>query len=307
MAEYERQFAATPVAESAFVPAPQPVFAGAAGLAVTPVAQPALVAAAPALAPVERPEFVESAPIGAVPAVTEQPAADHEAPAETEPQSEAATQTEAAPQAQTSAAPETGLQHLLTQVRDAAQSPHTEGLGEELGGAALAADGLIGFGRNRTGIFGALKGIGTGFVIVVLGLAIMAFMGANNTAKAGEVTGTGIVTSLGSTSGNSCTPVARFAVAGKSYTADSSIGILPCPVGLGQSVNVIYSSADPASDARVEMGTSVTQFLWLVPVLGGVVFLSSLFTFIVRAGSIAGGIALVRDGRKRRKEPAEAS
>jgi hypothetical protein len=274
MAEYERQFASNsaPAVESALAPAAQPAFAaaGASSFFSSPPPLPAL-AEQPELPPVAEPSY--------------------------HPQIADATADQ----------PEGFLQHVLSSVENEAENPHAQGIGEELGGAALAADGLIGFGPNRKGIFGALKGIGTGLLIVVIGIAIMAFMSANNTAGAGEVRGSGIVTSLGSTSGNSCTPVARFAVGRKSYSASSTLGISPCPVTLGQTVDVIYSTANPASNARVEMGTSVTQFLWLIPVLGGVVFLSSLFTFIVRAGSIAGGIALVRDGNRRRREPAEAS
>jgi hypothetical protein len=93
--------------------------------------------------------------------------------------------------------------------------------------------------------------------------------------------------------------VARFAVDGTSYTARSRAGISPCPVGLGQNVDIVYSAKDPASTARVQIGTSLAQFAWLIPVLGGLLFLASLFTFVVRAGSVAAGIALVRDGRRR--------
>jgi hypothetical protein len=174
-----------------------------------------------------------------------------------------------------------------------------ERIGEELVGAAFVADGIVGFGPGRKGLLTALKGMGTGISIVILGIAILVFLGSNSAPAAGEVTGSGIVTSLGATTGNSCTPVARFAVAGRSYTAQSRAGISPCPVGLGQSVNIVYSAANPASDARVQIGTSVTHFAWLIPVLGAILFLGSLFTFVVRAGSIAAGVALVRDGRRR--------
>jgi hypothetical protein len=301
MAEYERQFTSTgsDVSDEAYVPVAQPALVPAAEPALTPAAQPAFT---PALQSsfFTQPAFVEH---DFSPRLT--PVVSPEGPTLQTPDrlELGAPPAPVSAGAATTAEPETGLQHLLTEVRTAAENPHAQGIGEELGGAALAADGLIGFGRNRTGIFGALKGMGTSLVIVIIGLAVMGFLASNNSTAAGEVRGSGIVTSLGSTSGNSCTPVARFAVAGKSYSADSKIGISPCPVSLGQTVDVIYSSSDPASDARVEMGTSVTQFLWLIPVLGGVGFLASLFTFIVRAGSIAGGAALVLDGYRRRKVP----
>ena len=71
----------------------------------------------------------------------------------------------------------------------------------------------------------------------------------------------------------------------------------------GQTVDVVYSAANPASNARIEIGTGITQFLWVLPVLGALLFFGSLWTFILRAGSIAAGIALVRDGSKRSKMP----
>ena len=160
---------------------------------------------------------------------------------------------------------------------------------------------------NRRGLVGALIAMSAGVLILLVGLAVVALLAVGGSVGAGEAQGTGIVTSLGSTTGNSCTPVARFAVAGKSYRAGSTVAISPCPVGLGQSVDVIYSAVHPASHARVEMSGPATAFLWLIPVLGGLLFLGGLFIFIVRAGSIAAGIGLIRDGRRTagmRAEPA---
>jgi hypothetical protein len=125
------------------------------------------------------------------------------------------------------------------------------------------------------------------------------FFSLANTVSAGDVKTNAIVTSLGATTSTSCKPVARFAVAGRSYTANSSAAISPCPIGLGESVDVIYSAANPASAARIEVGSSASQYLWLIPILGGLVFVVGLVTFIIRAGSIVGGIALLREGRQR--------
>jgi hypothetical protein len=164
---------------------------------------------------------------------------------------------------------------------------------------AQTPDPLPDFSRNRRRVVGALSGMLVGVVILVIGFAVIGIMGAVNSPAAGEVKASGIVTSLGSASGNACVPIATFAVTGKSYTANSSVSIAPCSVGLGQTVDVVYSAANPASNARIEIGTGITQFLWVVPVLGALVFFGSLWTFILRAGSIAAGIALVRDGSKR--------
>ncbi len=111
----------------------------------------------------------------------------------------------------------------------------------------------------------------------------------------------GIVTSLGVTANNACAPIARFAVTGKSYTAGTG-AVSPCPVGLGQTVDIFYSAAHPAADAYIALGTGITQYLWVIPLLVVFLLAASIGLFTVRSGSIAGGIALIRDGNKLSKK-----
>jgi hypothetical protein len=155
-----------------------------------------------------------------------------------------------------------------------------------------------GIAPNRKAVLGAVRIMAGAIIIILLGVAAMVFFSLANTVSAGDVKTNAIVTSLGATTSTSCTPIARFAVAGRSYTASSSTAISPCPIGLGESVDVIYSAANPALVARIEVGSSATQYLWLIPILGGLVFVVGLVTFIIRAGSILGGIALFRAGRR---------
>jgi Protein of unknown function (DUF2510)/Protein of unknown function (DUF3592) len=170
--------------------------------------------------------------------------------------------------------------------------------------ATVDAPTLVGFGRTPKSVLGALRGMAAGILVVLVGAGIMTFMSLNSSLGAGQAAAAGIVTSLGSTSSSTCEPVARFAVTGRSYTTGSSVALTPCPVSLGENVTVIYSTSNPGSGASIELGTTVTQFLWVVPVLGALLFFASLWTFIVRAGSIGGGIALIRDGRRRSRETA---
>jgi hypothetical protein len=69
-------------------------------------------------------------------------------------------------------------------------------------------------------------------------------------------------------------------------------------------VDIFYSPADPGTDGHIVIGSGISQYAWAIPLLGALLFIGSLVTFIVRAGSIAGGIALVRDGNKRSKRTA---
>ncbi|MDQ1552392.1 MAG: hypothetical protein QOD50_1814, partial [Actinomycetota bacterium] len=157
-------------------------------------------------------------------------------------------------------------------------------------------------GPNRKAVVSSVRSIGIAILIILIGVGAMAFFSAQNLAGPGEAKTIGIVTSFGSTSGDSCSPIARFAVKGKSFTASSNTAISPCPVGLGQDVDVIYSAADPATAAHIQLGSSFAQYLWLIPLGGVLFFLASLIAFIVRAGSIPAGIAVIRDGGKRSKK-----
>ncbi|HEY5230166.1 MAG TPA: DUF2510 domain-containing protein, partial [Galbitalea sp.] len=198
------------------------------------------------------------------------------------------------------------LNHLYDKMKALAAAPPpsplrepaapSEPLDDERDTDAVAA----GIAPNRTAVVGAARIMAGAVVLIVLGLAAMLILSFQSSVGAGETKTTAIVTSLGATSGNSCTPVARFAVAGKSYSASSRAAISPCPIGLGESVGVVYDAANPASAARIEVGSSFTQYLWLIPTLGALAFVVGLIAFIVRAGSIVAGIAVLRDGRKPR-------
>jgi hypothetical protein len=168
--------------------------------------------------------------------------------------------------------------------------------------SSVTAPTAAGNAPNRKAVLGAFRIMAGAIIVILLGVAAMAFFSLANSVSAGDVKTNAIVTSLGATSGNSCTPIARFAVAGRSYTAKSSVAISPCPIGLGESVSVVYSAANPASAARIEVGSSATGFLWLIPIIGGLVFVGGLITFTIRAGSIVAGVALLRDRSEREPE-----
>ena len=155
---------------------------------------------------------------------------------------------------------------------------------------------------DRKRVLVAVRGMLIGLAIVIVGLVAMGLVSANIFGGAGEAKASGIVTSLGSTANNACAPIARFAVTGKSYTAGAA-AVSPCPVGLGQTVDIFYSSANPGADARIAIGTGITQYLWVIPVLGVFLLAISIGLFVVRAGSVAGGIALIRDGKRRSRNP----
>jgi hypothetical protein len=312
MAEYERQFATPSVPYSSFdrpsfdfdthpfdeVPEPRravPSTTPGTDVLVSP-AQPqyrpqgALTSAPVAPAPVPEPEFAGKTasaprslgPIALGPAVT--PTLD---------------------------APETEFNRVYNEMAALAVAPapnlYADSADSAEHVAPVAAPPSLGVAPNRKAVLGAVKIMVAAVILILIGVGATVLTPLLNSPGEGEVRTNALVTSLGATTGNSCTPVARFAVAGKSYTANSSAAISPCPIGLGESVTVVYAAANPASAARIEVGSSVTQYLWLISIVGGLVFVAGLIIFIIRAGSLVGGITLLRDGRRREEEPVAAA
>ena len=202
-------------------------------------------------------------------------------------------------------APESEFNRVYNDASALTLAPQTRAAAEPLTeDAPVGATVTAGTGSNRSAVLVGARIMAAAIVLILLGVAAMVFFSLQSSVGAGEAQTNAIVTSLGVTSANSCTPVARFAVAGKSYTASSSAAISPCPIGLGESVSVVYSAANPASEARIEVGSPITQYVWLIPILGVLIFAGGLIAFILRAGTLAAGIALLRDGRTRTVEPA---
>jgi hypothetical protein len=205
--------------------------------------------------------------------------------------------------------PESEFDRVFDELGALAAPTQSEAVSEpraEAGPAAPAVPGAIGIAPNRRAVVGAFRIMVAAIILILVGIGATVISPLLTSPGAGEVRTNAIVTSLGSTTSNSCTPIARFAVAGKSYTANSSAAISPCPIGLGESVDVVYSAANPASAARIEVGSSATQYLWLISIVGGLLFVAGFITFIIRAGSFVRGITLLRERRKGEEGPVAA-
>jgi hypothetical protein len=153
---------------------------------------------------------------------------------------------------------------------------------------------------DRKRVLRAFGGILIGLALMLVGAGLVVVLGLLSPVGAGEAETMGVVTSLGST-GGACAPVARFAGTGGSFSTATPVAMSPCPVELGQSVGVVYNTTIPASSGRILVPGLVQQYAWVVPVLGTVVFLASIVIFIIRAGSLGAGIAVIRGGPSRRR------
>lgn len=190
---------------------------------------------------------------------------------------------------------------IIEQVKEVASDKRNQATGMQAGGGALIADGIVGFGEKRAGIFGALSTILFGIVWLVVSNFIFGGQGIKDYEA--ETTGT-VVSMTTETSRDSdgdvttyCVPNAEFNVDGKQYTATPSEKIMlsPCPWHISEKVDVYYDKLNPVN-ARISTENETKMFRILFMGTGILVLLAGVGTFIKRALSIGAGIWLWRKG-----------
>jgi hypothetical protein len=134
---------------------------------------------------------------------------------------------------------------------------------------------------RSTVLKGAVKGMVAGLVILVLGVALVLFFSAQHAVGPGDAKTHGTVTDHQGF-GSNCKPVVQFKAGGTTYTAVDSVGGSCASDFVGENVDVIYSVANPSSTGRFDLGNPVESFDLLVPLLGVVVFIGALLTFVRR-------------------------
>ena len=138
---------------------------------------------------------------------------------------------------------------------------------------------------RRRGFRGVVTGMILSVVFIAVGIGLIAYTGQQVSVGVGEAATTGVVTDLGvigSSAGSTCAPVATFA-AGGSFVTRAAAAVSPCPLSLGQSVNVVYSKADPGTTGRIQIPDSVLIWLWAIPIVGILAFGMFLIMTLVRA------------------------
>ncbi|GCD22048.1 hypothetical protein CTKZ_36100 [Cellulomonas algicola] len=176
-------------------------------------------------------------------------------------------------------------------------------------GGALVADGIVGFGRNREGLGGAVKMMLFGLVFFAVGMFLVKPMLIDaGTVGSGEAKAVGTVTNRNESRDDDgdrlCSPDATFTVAGTVYTASAGYRSSACPL-VGGSVDVIYDVARPA-DARIAPDATFRLLGWVFPAAGLLFFVVGLWTTVVRAGQIGVGGALLLRGLRGRRSAAGA-
>lgn len=134
---------------------------------------------------------------------------------------------------------------------------------------------------RATGIRGAVKAMVVGLVVIALGVALVLFFSAQHAVGAGEASTQGTVVADPGI-GSGCNPVVQFQVASRTYQASEGTGGSCKSDAAGDSVTVIYSIANPSQGARYVFPNPLESFDLLVPLLGVVILISGLFTFVAR-------------------------
>lgn len=187
------------------------------------------------------------------------------------------------------------------------ENPATYSAAQQAIGGLLILDGFIGIddplgGKKRSGIFGALISIVVGLVFVFGMGFISNLMGINKltattTATVVSVSQPTVSTNQdGSSSGGSCTPQAKYTVAGKEYTQTASSGSSSaCSLTAGKTIEINYDPNNPGAWAY-DLNTTKTV-LKFFPYLGILVAISGFITFLIRLFSILFGYKLLTNGR----------
>lgn len=138
---------------------------------------------------------------------------------------------------------------------------------------------------RRRGFRGVVTGMVLSVVFIAAGVGLIVYTNQEVSVGVGEAATTGVVTDLGvigGSSGSTCAPVATFA-AGASFVTRAAAAVSPCPLSLGQSVNVVYSKADPGATGHIQIPDSILIWLWAIPIVGILAFGMFFIMTLVRA------------------------
>ena len=184
-------------------------------------------------------------------------------------------------------------------------------------GGALIADGLIGFGKNRVGIAGALGNLIVGIVVVIVTVFVVVPWMSGQTSIAAPVTVQAQVVTVdrfqsenkdeqGRVTSTSlvCTVTLEYSTQDdgriQATTPYSSSSL--CSRFVGETVAIQYDATSPGRFEGLDSMSDgfMKWFPWILVGVGALIALSGLWTLMLRATQIGGGIYLI--ARSRRKD-----
>lgn len=181
------------------------------------------------------------------------------------------------------------------------------GTGLAAAGAALAADGAIGLGKKRKGLKGIGKYFVFGFIFIIMSFFVFFSGLADALDGTDRITDMGTVTNLQTDKYDKCIPTAEFIVNGNKVSVKGE-DFVECTWIVGDPIKVSYdegtSGMNPEiGEARTPGGTMASALG--IGIMGLFIALIGLVKLAVRAGSVAGGFLLFRQGLKLGSKPTE--
>lgn len=183
-------------------------------------------------------------------------------------------------------------------------------------GAALATDAVVGFGAQRQGLGGALKGVLFGLVFVAVGVFVLMLVNASAVREPVPVTATVVSVEIDRTkdsnggTSTTCTPMLTFTTTdGREVMTPTSGGSSTlCSYNEGDVVDIVYDAKDPSRIAGLDTfgDRFMPIFPWIFIVAGAFLTLSSMWTAVLRATQLGAGIALIARSRSRDAAKREA-
>lgn len=165
-------------------------------------------------------------------------------------------------------------------------------------GAALAADGAIGLGGKRKGFKGLGKYFVIGSILIIFGFFAVAGGTINAISGVDRVTAVGTVTKIMDGTGNQCIPTAEFEVNSKLHEVRAS-DFAKCTWQVGDLIDVSYEKNTDGLNAEVGEATTNGSTIMggvIIGFIGFFVLAIGLIKLVLRAGSVAGGLLLMREG-----------
>lgn len=165
-------------------------------------------------------------------------------------------------------------------------------------GAALAADGAIGLGGKRKGFKGLGKYFVIGSIFIIFGFFAVAGGAINAMSGVDRVTAVGTVTKLMEGTANQCIPTAEFEVNSKVYEVRAE-DFAKCTWQVGDLIDVSYEKGTDGVNAEIGEATTNGSTIFggvIMGFIGFFVLAIGLIKLVLRAGSVAGGLLLMREG-----------
>ncbi len=192
------------------------------------------------------------------------------------------------------------------------KNPATYAAALQVVGGLLIVDGFIGIdnpfgGRKRPGILGAFIGIIVSIGLIFSGPIMSKISGLDKMTAStqGEVVSVSEprqechTDSEGRESCDSvCDMEVQYTVAGKAYNSKPSVSSgSGCQHTEGQTITIKYNPGEPSAWTTQEAQDNMSLFAKIAVLVGVVISLISLFTFVIRFLSIFFGWKLLRQGR----------